>query len=49
MGLVNARIKLIKKLRWIGMKDEEERLQKKLAERELEAADSVVADPRDTD
>jgi hypothetical protein len=45
----NALVKLIKKLRWVGMKDEEERLQNKLKEHDMELADSVVANPRDTD
>ena len=45
----NALIKLIKKLRWTGMHDEEERVQKTLAERDVHPVDSVVTEPRDTD
>ena len=45
----NACIKLIKKLRWMGMNEEEQCLQSKLADRDFEPADSVVAEPRDTD
>ena len=41
--------KLIRKLRWIGMEEEAQKLQRELAEREDPAADSVVATPRDTD
>ena len=45
----NETIKLIRKLRWIGMEEEAQKLQRELAEREDAAADSVVATPRDTD
>jgi hypothetical protein len=45
----NETIKLIRKLRWIGMDEEAQKLQRELAEREGTAADSVVATPRDTD
>jgi hypothetical protein len=45
----NEMIKLIRKLRWIGMDEEAQKLQRELAEREAAAADSVVATPRDTD
>lgn len=45
----NETIKLIRKLRWIGMEEEAEKLQRELSEREDAAADSVVATPRDTD
>ena len=45
----NETIKLIRKLRWIGMEEEAERLQRELSKREDAAADSVVATPRDTD
>ena len=41
--------KLIRKLRWIGMDEEAQKLQRELAEREAAAEDSVVATPRDTD
>ena len=45
----NALIKLIKKLRWMGMNDEEERVQTTLAERDVPPADSVITGPRETD
>jgi hypothetical protein len=45
----DTRIKMIKKLRWMGMNDEAERLQTEVAERDLQPADSVVAGPPDTD
>lgn len=45
----NETIKLIRKLRWIGMEEEAQKLQRELCEREDAAADSVVATPRDTD
>jgi hypothetical protein len=45
----NALIKRIKKLRWIGMHDEAEQVQTKLAEFDAQPADSVVAGPRETD
>jgi hypothetical protein len=44
----NARIKLIRKLRWIGMEDEAARVQMTLAENQR-SADSVVACPMETD
>jgi hypothetical protein len=45
----NEMIKLIRKLRWIGMDEEAQKLQRELAAREAAADDSVVATPRDTD
>ena len=45
----NETVKLIRKLRWIGMEEEAQKLQRELSEREDAAADSVVATPRDTD
>ncbi|HUC49736.1 MAG TPA: hypothetical protein VMA30_10155 [Xanthobacteraceae bacterium] len=45
----NETIKLIRKLRWIGMEEEAQKLERELSEREEIAADSVVATPRDTD
>jgi len=42
-------IKRIRKLRWIGMDDEADRIQLELASRGTVPADSVVAVPRDTD
>jgi hypothetical protein len=44
----NELVKLIRKLRWIGMEEEAESVQHELSERHV-AADSVVASPRDTD
>jgi hypothetical protein len=45
----NALIKLIQKLRWMGMDDEVTRVQMTLAARNLRPAESVVAGPPDTD
>jgi hypothetical protein len=45
----NALIKLIQKLRWMGMDDEVERVQMTLAECDVRPADSVIAEPGDTD
>ena len=42
-------VKLICKLRWIGMEDEAERLTDELTRRDTAAADSVVAIPHETD
>ncbi len=44
----NELVKLIRKLRWIGMDDEAERLQAELTRRHA-AADSVVAMSGETD
>jgi hypothetical protein len=43
----NDIIKLIRKLRWMGMEGEAERLRKALAG--MPRLDSVVAEPRETD
>jgi hypothetical protein len=45
----NELIKLIRKLRWIGMEDEAAGLQKELGRRRPAEADSVLAAPGDTD
>ena len=45
----DALIKLIKKLRWVGMDDEEARVQMTLAARDARPTESVVAAPSDTD
>ena len=45
----NDLIRLIRKLRWIGMDDEAKRVQTELKQRAVPAADSVLARPRDTD
>jgi hypothetical protein len=44
----NDLVKRIRKLRWMGMEEEAERLQAELTRR-CAAADSVIATPRDTD
>jgi hypothetical protein len=44
----NDLVKQIRKLRWMGMEDEAERLQQELTRRCAEA-DSVIATPRETD
>ena len=44
----NDLVKRIRKLRWMGMEEEAERLQAELTRRRA-AADSVIATPRDTD
>ena len=45
----NALVKLIRKLRWMGMDDDAERVQITLATCDVQHADSVVAAPNDTD
>jgi hypothetical protein len=45
----NELIKLIRKLRWIGMDEEAERLQKKLAQQRGDADDTVLARSGETD
>ncbi len=45
----NELIKLIRKLRWIGMEEEAERVQMELAQCGVRPADSVVASARETD
>jgi len=45
----NALVKLIRKLRWIGMDDEAARVQMTLTANAARPADSVIASPRDTD
>jgi hypothetical protein len=44
----NDLVKRIRKLRWMGMEDEAERLQQELTRRCADA-DSVIATPRETD
>jgi hypothetical protein len=46
---VNKLVKLIRKLRWMGMEEEAERVQVELAERDVPPADSVVAASHETD
>jgi hypothetical protein len=45
----NDMIKLIRKLRWIGMDEEAQKLQTELTQREAGAADSVIATSHETD
>jgi hypothetical protein len=45
---VNDLVKRIRKLRWMGMEEEAERLQQELTRRCAES-DSVIATPRETD
>ncbi len=45
----NELVKLIRKLRWIGMDDEAERLQTELTRRHTAIADSVVTMTCETD
>ena len=44
----NDLVKRIRKLRWMGLEDEAERLQQELTRRCVES-DSVIATPRETD
>ena len=45
----NELISLIRKLRWMGMEEEAQRVQTELAQRAVQPADSVLAAPRETD
>jgi hypothetical protein len=45
----NELIRLIRKLRWMGMEEEAERVHAELAQCGAQPADSVVAAPRETD
>jgi hypothetical protein len=45
----NELVKLIRKLRWIGMEEEADTLAEELARRCAADSMSVVAQPRDTD
>ncbi len=45
----NELVKLIRKLRWMGMQEEVERVQMRLAQCPVPPADSVLATPHDTD
>jgi hypothetical protein len=42
-------VKLIKKLRWVGLESEAKTMERALMARAVPAADSVVATPRETD
>jgi hypothetical protein len=45
----NELIRLIRKLRWMGMEEEAERVHAELAQCGAQPADSVVAAPHETD
>ena len=45
----NECVRLIRKLRWIGMDEEAQKLQRELTLRDAAPADSVVATPGETD
>ena len=45
----NKLVKLIRKLRWMRMEEEAERVQMDLAQRGVPPGDSVVAAPHETD
>jgi hypothetical protein len=45
----NELIRLIRKLRWMGMEEEAKRAQAELDRCNVELADSVLAAPRETD
>jgi hypothetical protein len=45
----NELVKLIRKLRWMGMEDEAEKVENRLTLCKVAAADSVVAKSRETD
>jgi hypothetical protein len=47
-GLANDLVKRIRKLRWMGLEDEAELLQRELTRRCADS-DSVIATPRETD
>ncbi len=48
-GASNELVKLIRKLRWMGMEEEAERMMKELTRRRATAADSVLGTPGETD
>ena len=45
----NELVKLIRKLRWMGMEEEADRVQTELAQCGVRRADSVLATPHKTD
>jgi hypothetical protein len=45
----NELVKLIRKLRWMGLEREAEKVENQLILREVQAADSVIAASRETD
>ena len=42
-------VRLIRKLRWIGLENEAKTIERELTARAVPAADTVVATPRETD
>jgi hypothetical protein len=46
---VNERIRLIRKLRWMGIEEEAQRVQTELEQCPVQPTDSVLAAPRETD
>ena len=42
-------VRLIRKLRWVGLESEAKSMQRELTARAVPAADTVVATPRETD
>jgi hypothetical protein len=45
----NDLVKLIRKLRWMGVEDEAEQMQMKVASCDVQTMSSVIAGPDDTD
>jgi hypothetical protein len=45
----NELVKLIRKLRWMGLEQEAKKVENQLSSRKVEAADSVIAASRETD
>ena len=45
----NELVKLIRKLRWMGLEREAEKMENQLILRKVQAADSVIAASRETD
>ena len=45
----NELVKLIRKLRWMGMEEEAEKMETRLTQRNVPAEDCVVAVSRETD
>jgi len=48
-GTSDELVKMIRKLRWMGMEEEAESVETKLAHSEVKAADCVLAASRETD
>ena len=45
----NEIVRLIRKLRWLGMEEEADRVQTELAQCDVRRTDSVLATPHETD